>query len=517
MQIFRRSAIAACAWVSLAGLAHAAPSLTLSPKFGPPTTKVTAKVDGFDAGSTVNVSFDAVNQCAITADGSGAGSCAFAVPASALPQKHSVAAKQASSTNVAKKFFLVRTDWGQAHGITTAQNGLNKYENIITPANAATLALHWNVLSGVTISGPPVVVGNRVYVTGEDASTNYNLYAFNVADGTPVSGFPKINVSGLSPSISLSPPAVANGSVYVATRNGGSSQLFAFNAANGAQQSGYPVGLDHSAIPEATIGGGNVYQPAGYKIFAFDAKTGLGLPNYPITAPNKFISAAASLAAVKINGTLVNELCVGSADNTLYCFDAATGDQLFKVQTSGFFNNGGPAVSGGVIYFISWGDHKLRAIDAATGAAKWPSPLSLTYASNSTPAVANGQVVIGDHGGTLYSVKATDGTVKWSKQPDALIGQAVTPLDGSAIIADGIIYVNSTANLFAINANTGAVLWHTPNAGSYNLTPVVVNGTVFAVSPTAGLSAFTLNGASVASRLPGGDMGVVPADSALKP
>lgn len=420
MQIFRHFAIAACAWVSLAGLAHAAsPSESASP----------------------------------------------GAPAAQTPPPASV-------------------NWGQAHGMTSAQDGFNNLETKISTINAASLTRKWRAIAGVKLVSTPVVANGHVYAIGQDASLNYNLYGLDANTGTALPHFPRVNVSGVSPSVPLSRPVVDGNIVYVATRNGSSSQLFAFNATSGGKVPGFPVDLDHSAIPPATTNGGNVYQPAGYKIFGFDATTGAALSNYPITAPNKFISAAASVASVTISGTSVNELCVGSSDNYLYCFDAATGDQLFKVKTSGFFDVGGPAVSGGVIYFISWGEHKLHAIDAATGAEKWPSPLALTFASDSTPAIANGQVVIGDHGGNLYSVNATNGKIKWKKHLDSA-------LDGSAVIANGVVYVNSAAKLYALDAATGARLWSTPNAGTFGLTPVVVNGAVFATSSTGGLSAFT--------------------------
>jgi polyvinyl alcohol dehydrogenase (cytochrome) len=53
-------------------------------------------------------------------------------------------------------------------------------------------------------------------------------------------------------------------------------------------------------------------------------------------------------------------------------------------------------------------------------------------------------------------------------------------------VANGVVYApstsaatDSTANMFALDAATGKVLWSFPSGGSVNAGAVVVNGTVY--------------------------------------
>src|SRR5204862_1708298 len=128
----------------------------------------------------------------------------------------------------------------------------------------------------------------------------------------------------------------------------------------------------------------------------------------------------------------------------------------------------------------------------------------------SSPATDGGQVIVGSSAKKAYSFSVADGSQRWS----TLLDDIVT---GSPIIANGVVYVNSRKSLFALDAATGAILWR---AGVHTFglaSPVVSDGVVFLGSTDGNLYAFSVNGLAPAKRLPGGDLGIRPALSSLKP
>ena len=94
------------------------------------------------------------------------------------------------------------------------------------------------------------------------------------------------------------------------------------------------------------------------------------------------------------------------------------------------------------------------------------------YAS---PVVANGIVYIGGNVGddnNLYALEADTGAVLW-KFPAA-------PFAEAPAVVNGVVYVSSyypSNYLYALNANSGAMLWRYPAGGGRS--PVVVNGVVY--------------------------------------
>jgi polyvinyl alcohol dehydrogenase (cytochrome) len=95
-----------------------------------------------------------------------------------------------------------------------------------------------------------------------------------------------------------------------------------------------------------------------------------------------------------------------------------------------------------------------------------------------TPVVADGCVFAVTDGGTAYAVNADTGDVVWSVTAPAHV-------TGSVTVADGRVYaVGSSTVAFALDEATGALLWEhriddQPGVDAY-ASPVVYNGLVFA-------------------------------------
>ncbi|MBM4296060.1 MAG: hypothetical protein FJ126_14325, partial [Deltaproteobacteria bacterium] len=136
------------AWASLAALwlgllaggAAAAPSLTLSPGWGPPTLSLTVKGSGFPANTVAELYFDFLSLALAATDGAGAFTRTVKVPSGALPGLHWITAYVRATGVGAQRGFTVRTSWRQFHSVAQ-HTGWNPFENIIYPSTVPNLDL----------------------------------------------------------------------------------------------------------------------------------------------------------------------------------------------------------------------------------------------------------------------------------------------------------------------------------------------------------------------------------------
>jgi len=475
-------------WTAVAAVG--APTVALAPKIGPPTALVTVNGAGFGAYAAVDVFFDTSAMCLTFADGAGAATCTIKVPKDAQPQTHWVSMLQRGTATGAQKPFLVRSDWTQFHGRNAAHTGFNQFENTLNTNNAPSLDVLWAApfAAGDHSNSTPVVAGNIAYVKAETS-----LYAFNATTGAPIAGFPR-SVGGFD---SFSTPAVGNGNVYVSSTTG---QLFAFKALTGADVPGFPVGAGGSnTLSSPVLAYGKVYVGGSGKIHAFDALTGAAVAGFPVTAPiDSTVSAA--YGRIYAYGT----------DGNYYAFDAATGAAVsgfpFALPPGGASTT---AVASGHLFFGSY-DFKLHARSAANGAAVTGFPVTTGDIIVTSPAVANGHLVIGSLDDKLYDVNPVSGALRWSTTLDG-------DVRGSPIIANGLVFTRTPTSLYAVSLSSGSVLWRALVVSAVLSSPTVVNGVVYMASIDGNLYAYSVNGEPVSARLPGGELGVKPSLSALKP
>jgi len=92
-------------------------SITLSPRFGPPTTPVTVRGSGFAHGESVKIWFGRKEVAGTTTDKTGGFVAAFNVPRGASPDQHGVKARGKTSGLKAKAIFTVRTNWSSGGSI----------------------------------------------------------------------------------------------------------------------------------------------------------------------------------------------------------------------------------------------------------------------------------------------------------------------------------------------------------------------------------------------------------------
>jgi glucose dehydrogenase len=153
-----------------------------------------------------------------------------------------------------------------------------------------------------------------------------------------------------------------------------------------------------------------------------------------------------------------------------------------------------PVVAAGTVYFGS-NDHRLFAVDLATGAKKWEFKTEGRVAS--TPAIANGLVFFLSYDSNFYALDAASGTLKWKfatagerryaaphihgLEPAAQI--MPDPFDfflSSPVVSAGLVYFGSgDSNVYALDAATGRLKWKFKTGDVVHSSPAIADGTVF--------------------------------------
>jgi outer membrane protein assembly factor BamB len=285
---------------------------------------------------------------------------------------------------------------------------------------AQTIADAWDVWTS-----SPAISGGKVYYGSGDG----NVYAVDAASGVLLWKFPTGNVVHGS-------PAVSRGTVYVGSWDG---YVYALDADSGQQKWAFKGGEDpvmHNQVgfqSSPTVVDGTVYIGSrDAHVYALDALTGRKKWDYPTS--KSWVNTSPAVA----NGLVY---AATSDSSRFMALDARSGRLRFNID-AGAYVFSSPALAGGLAYF---GAHNGRvyAVDAANGALAWEfvtegarkDPLGLLTpegrlnraafapvfgdfqdmyidayrfttvgAVMSSPAVADGVVVVGSMDGNVYAL-----------------------------------------------------------------------------------------------------------------
>jgi len=345
------------------------------------------------------------------------------------------------------------------------------------------LTLAWHTTLPVVEENGAVVAGGVAYMSSEDG----HLYAFTVATGLAVPGFPVVTAGSFgTPAVDL-----ANGKVYQAA----GSSLFAFNL-NGSSAWTAPVGgLGTNFNQGPIVDGGFVYLKAGGTLKKFNSA---GVQQYSVPCPGGNAQATVSGSFVYSNSeggaiqkfdkatgtevigggfpiaTAVSQSALAVADgfifhkaDQLYAYRISDGTQAWAKPDGGLASpavNDSPAVFGGAVYTYGWNDSFLYAFDENTGATITGFPsvaLSPPGRNWASPSVAGDKVFIG--AGTSQNL--------------VVLGAAGSGSAGQVLAS----YPTFSAD----------------NQGFDTCSPVISDGFVFAMLDGGGLYAFSASGTTV--------------------
>ena len=166
---------------------------------------------------------------------------------------------------------------------------------------------------------------------------------------------------------------------------------------------------------------------------------------------------------------------VGSNDHRVYALDAATGNELWSFAT-GEVVVSVPTVADGVVY-VGSNDNHLHALDADTGEKLW------SYDTGSwvqySPAVSGGKVYLGarvDGNNRVVALDARSGDVIWTAQePRAFDAEAAPAVAGNLVYTPGDEY----GEFHALDAATGRLAWSAPVSSYVASAPTVLEGVVY--------------------------------------
>ena len=170
-----------------------------------------------------------------------------------------------------------------------------------------------------------------------------------------------------------------------------------------------------------------------------------------------------------------------------------------------------PTVADGAVY-LPFGTNQLGAFDPTTGAVKWTADL-MTGSGETAPTVSDGLVYESLADGTIIALDATNGDALWQTTN-------IQSYDRSPVVSNGVLYASSafTHALYAFDAHgvtncsgtpkVCSPLWSAALAGgNFAGSPSVANGVVYVGSTTASgtsgqFSAFDANGVTNCSGTP---------------
>jgi outer membrane protein assembly factor BamB len=167
-------------------------------------------------------------------------------------------------------------------------------------------------------------------------------------------------------------------------------------------------------------------------------------------------------------------------DGNVYAIDAESGTENGRWETDTSFP-GGITLDGDTLYAGAY-DKKLHAFDkTSAGSEFWVFDADAGIWG--APIVVDGQVLFGDTVGNVYAVEAETGELIWKKAVDG-------PIVTSPAADNGTLYIASEGDpderteqwfLTAFNVEDGTQLWQqTPTAGVYT-TPVIIGDSVIGV------------------------------------
>lgn len=436
------------------------PSISLTPTSGAPGSTTTVSGVGFRGAAPVTITFD-TTQVATIKPSHGSFTTTISIPSNASAGTHVVEASDRNPDSTARATFTVviaATDWPQFR-FSPDHTGFNPFETVLDPTNVNNLTLAWSVLAapgnpGTGSGSSPAVVGGRVYIGADDSA----LHAFDASTGASTSTAPMGGFAGSSS------PAVANGIIYTGSDD---AALHAVDATTGAPVWTAQTGGNVRSSP--AVSGGRVFVGSSDgKVYAFDAATGTTIWS---SETGGIVLGSPAVA----NGTVY----VGSYDGNLYALDATTGvtEWADTLLTNGNGILSSPAVVGGIVYvgtqYQDGGGH-MYAVVATTGAILWSVQTAVDI--NSSPAVANGVVYVGGFDSKVYAFNAATGELQWSTT--TIPGDQII---SSPAVANGVVYIATEFNgeIYALDANTGVVLWTDSLGGGVSSSPTVVNGVLY--------------------------------------
>jgi outer membrane protein assembly factor BamB len=311
----------------------------------------------------------------------------------------------------------------------------------ISALNTSNGASLWHYAANDTGSTSPLEINGTVYFSSSSDNGSGTLYALRATDGSSIWQYKTGSYTYT--------PLVANGVVYT---NSDGGTLAALRASDGHQL--WKRTIDANLVQSPQLVNGVLYTtttkilepPAAYNTSPLQGATDIGTLLW-----NTFQSAHAVPAIPNKEGI-----------SSVYAVRASDGAILWHYALNGGANSWASwfSVVNGVVYAsdsvptnnTAAGD--LFALQSSNGSVLWRDKLNT---SPSGTLLANGIIYLsssGDLSGTVYAVRASDGTLLWD-YPIAGTMYAAPILNSNTIYASA-----NNGMAYALRADNGRIVWH---------------------------------------------------------
>jgi outer membrane protein assembly factor BamB len=354
----------------------------------------------------------------------------------------------------------------------TSSNAAASSETINLP-----LTLGWHTTAPLVEENGVVVVGGVAYMAVNDG----HLYAFTVATGVAVPGFP------VATAATYGTPAVdvGNGKIY---HLGGPSTLFAINL-NGSSAWTANVGSLGTNYNEGPLlDGGFVYVKAGGNLLKYNSA---GVQQYSVPCPGSDTQPALSGSFLYSN----------SGASTIRKYDKATGAEVvgggFPISTASSVSS--LTVVDGLIFFKA---NQLYVYKISDGTLAWSQPDGGDSTYSGSPAVSGGAVYTYGADGSVYAFDENTGATL-TGFPSVQLGTSRNY--ASPAVAGDKVFIGAgvSQKLKVLGAagtgSAGQVLaeyatFSADTQGFDTCSPAISDGWVFAMLDGGGLYAFYASG-----------------------
>jgi outer membrane protein assembly factor BamB len=285
--------------------------------------------------------------------------------------------------------------------------------------------------------------------------------------------------------------------------------------------------FEQALVPSAALSGRDFFIPGPQAAIAWTQPGGTAenTVEHVIAAPNFTVAwrrgvGSGSSRTRQIMSPVVADngrVFVLDGESTVSALDAGTGAQAWRTsikpaedsRRTGFLGMGGPSGGGGFgggvavgsgKVFVSSGYRTVTAIDQASGAVIWTTPVDVPI--HGAPTVSGSRVFVVDVENQIQAFDTATGRQDWSyrgiPEPARLL-RASSP----AVTGDTVIAPFSSGEVVALRASTGQAVWQQVLSRTSRTSalseirdiagrPVISRGVVYAVSHSGVLSAMDI-------------------------
>ncbi len=323
--------------------------------------------------------------------------------------------------------------------------GSRHLTGVSTSEVSTELSLAWEFDTGEMIDSSAAIVDGTVYV-GSQAG---ELHAVDLATGEPVWKYTTVDPIGESS------PAVSGGVVYIGDLGG---RVHAVDAATGEGIWTFETESEIKASPvvedgKVLIGSYDLY------LYAIDAATGELAWKVPTDGP-------VHATVVVRDGVVYSTGC----DGFLRALRIEDGTEVFSFD-AGAYTGASPALEGDRLYFGTFANEVL-AVDISERRAIWQYLPRRQFPFYSSPAIADGRVVVGGRDKVVHALDTETGESAWTFE-------ARSRVDSSPAISGGRVYVGShDGRLYVLDLASGEKLWEFEAGGALAASPAIADGYV---------------------------------------